>query len=267
MRASNRHLAIVMAVALALTLLTSAPAMALPEHGTLQTTWAPMAEASHADRRVVLRTVAGYQDAVLAPAARFSGHSLIPGVPFPFGMDLTLNLVSRPFGVFEQIQFRTGIWVQADSFAPAVLSLRLLTRKGPGGVTFGIEPHVVAGFDLNVASMRAYASRRWARVFLTGGGEMGAMWAKPSSVPVGGLFAGAGFVVVPQFLGASIEGGSNIVSRHRVMVNLTLDLWGFQLIGGVGVAAVGQQTDPGFQAVISVPMGKTAISGGSEEPR
>ena len=185
----------------------------------------------------------------------FSGKGLIPSLPIRLGTGVTVNLTARRFWIFERIQFDAGLLIQGDSFLPASLGLRLLTQPLPGGVTLGFEPHVVSGFDLNLATMRLYASRRWKHVFVTSGGEFGAKWAVPEPDPVHFLFAGVGAVLLPGYLAVTLEGGSDIVRRHRAMANLTLNLWGVLLSGGGGVSVVSNRHHGQFQAVLTLPLG------------
>lgn len=247
--------------------LCAVPASAASPPATgLQTVWAPMAEAAAPDHRARIRLIAGFHDAVLVAERPFHGHGLIPGVGFPLGVDLSLNMTSRPFGIFERIQFHTGLLVQHSGTLPIEWSVRLFTRRGPGGITLGIEPHFITGLDANVVSLKLYASRRWQRGFVTLGGQLGASLARPEPIPAGGLAGGVGIEVIDDLMAVTLEVGSNLHDRHRVMTSLALCIGGVQIQGGVGVTVVDTHVDPGFQAMVAVPLGRIRSTESQDRP-
>jgi len=214
-----------------------------------------MAEAAASDLRMRLRLMVGYQDAVLVPARAFSGLGPLPGLGSPAGFDARLNLTSRRRGIFERIQATTGMMFQSDQTMPVTFGVRLLTRPGPGGMTFGIEPLFVSGFEVNIASMKLYASRRWDRFFVTFGGQYGVSVTNPEPIFLGALAGGVGVELVDDLLALTVEGGTNLTDRHRAMANVVIGIGAVQVQGGIGVARVSHRNDLGFQAVIAVPFG------------
>ncbi|MCB9764244.1 MAG: hypothetical protein H6739_31015 [Alphaproteobacteria bacterium] len=219
-----------------------------------QPAWAPMAEDAAPDHRLILGLQAGFQDAVLVAEPPFSGLGLLPGVPFPLQLDATVDLNPRPLGVFDRVQLHTALLVQHANTLPVAWSVRLLSRPGPLGLTFGVEPHFVSGLDLNLMSTKLYASRRWDRGYVTAGGQLGVSLARPSPAPLWSAVGAVGIELIDDRLALSVEGGTGGRSRHQAMLNLALDVGRVRLHGGGRLRVVDGALSPGFQAAIAVPL-------------
>lgn len=222
-------------------------------HSVPNPVWVPSAEPHTVDRRARWRMGIGAQDTILNAEPPVKGLGLVPGLRYPLWTDLRVLLNHRPVGPFEHVQLTAGTLINYDNFVPFLGSVRLLSRPTPQKIRIGFEPFIASGVDLNLYGVKIFASRRWSRIFLSGGTQVGGALQSGSTRLIFNVFAASGVVAVRRFLSFSIEGGSSYLGRHILSTNAILDLWGYRIGAGATHSFLERGYLPGFQVTVGIP--------------